>query len=247
MKCLRPLLFSAVCIWLAAGFTGCFPGGDDHLDEEKDPHFQRGRDLVDSQDYKGAVDEFEKALETNPRSAAAHYELGWLYDTKINDFAAAIYHYQRHLQLDPNSPRAALVRERIRGCKLELAGTEFVPPGTQNLQREVDRLTDENRLLKQQLDAARSRAASVAVAAPATFQTARTPLIAPYAAGVATRPRGAGTASAAEGHSRVYVVQARDTMASIATRYGLKVNAVLAANPNINPNRMRIGTDLTLP
>jgi len=29
-------------------------------------------------DYPGAIEEFEKALDVNPRSAAAHYELGIL-------------------------------------------------------------------------------------------------------------------------------------------------------------------------
>ncbi|MGD1086192.1 MAG: hypothetical protein ABSA47_15765, partial [Verrucomicrobiota bacterium] len=73
MKCLRPIFFSAVCMLLAAGLSGCFPSGDNSLDEEKDPHYQRGMDLINSQEYKAAVDEFERALETNPRSASAHY------------------------------------------------------------------------------------------------------------------------------------------------------------------------------
>ena len=123
IACFFILLLLAIC------GNGCIPG-DSHVDEEKDPHFQRGRNLASSQDFKGAVEEFEKALETNPRSAAAHFELGWLYDTKINDYAAAIYHYERYLQLQPNSPRAQSidVRERIRGCKRELANTEFPLP-----------------------------------------------------------------------------------------------------------------------
>ena len=160
MKCLRPIFCCAVFILVAAAVGGCFPGNDSHQDEERDPHFQRGRDLVNSQEFKAAADEFEKALETNPRSAAAHYELGCLYDTKLNDYAAAIYHYERLLLLVPDSQRAPLVRERIRGCKLELAGTEFPLPNSQNLQRELYALTEENRVLKRQLDEARSRPAA---------------------------------------------------------------------------------------
>ena len=40
-------------------------------------------------DYKGAIESFSKALEVNPRSAKAHFELGWLYEEKDPDPAAA--------------------------------------------------------------------------------------------------------------------------------------------------------------
>ena len=52
-------------------------------------------------DYQGAIQAFEESLEANPHSAAAHFELGWLYDEKESDPAAAIYHYQQYLKLSP--------------------------------------------------------------------------------------------------------------------------------------------------
>src|SRR5579862_868433 len=78
----RVMAFGGVMLWLAlaVGGGGCAPEGV-HLSEERDPHFQRGRDLVNSQDFKGAVAEFELTTENNPRSAAAHFELGWLYES----------------------------------------------------------------------------------------------------------------------------------------------------------------------
>ena len=157
MKCLRPIFCCAVFILVAAATGGCFPGNENHQDEERDPHFQRGRDLVNSQEFKAAAEEFEKTLDSNPRNAAAHYELGCLYDNNLKDYAAAIYHYERLPALWlPELPPRRIVRERIRGCKLELAGTEFPLPNSQNLQRELYALTEENRLLKRQLDEARN-------------------------------------------------------------------------------------------
>src|SRR5580658_2851772 len=147
------LLALAVCL------GACIPD-DRHVDEQKDPHFQRGLKLVNSQDYKGAVEEFEKALESNPHSAAAHFELGCLYD-KLEDGAAAIYHYERHLKLQPDSEQAQLVNERIHGCKQMLADKEFAPAITQSLQREVDRLTATNLALRLQLAALQHPAAQV--------------------------------------------------------------------------------------
>jgi LysM repeat protein len=272
MKCLRPVFCCAVFILVAAGVCGCFPGNENHQDEERDPHFQRGRDLVNCQEYKAAAEEFEKALESNPRSAAAHYELGCLCDNNIKDYAAAIYHYERLLALLPDYPRAALVRERIRGCKLELAGTEFPLPNSQNLQREVFALTEENRLLKQQLDEARNHPGATASAsplpAPAPAQPLRLAANNPIPVTVpnpnlnpsTSTPTSAHSAEAATpqsairnpqsgnaSHPRTYVVQPRDSIYSVAARYGLKAGDVLAANPSVSPTHLRIGQNLNLP
>jgi tetratricopeptide (TPR) repeat protein len=232
---LRVMALWAGLLALAGCLCGCIPG-DSHVDEEKDPHFQRGRNLVNSQDYKGAAEEFEKALETDPRSAAAHFELGWLYDTKLNDSAAAIYHYQRHLQLRPDSDRAQLVQERIRGCKQDLANSEFPLPNSQNSQRELDRLTAENLALKQQLAALQSPAAARAEPASPRAQPAPPVAMAPLAA-----------QSPSPSRLRVHIVKPRETISSIAAQYGLKAGAILAANPRVEPRRLRIGQSLSLP
>ena len=122
---------------MMVALAGCFPATDKDGDEEKDPHFLRGRSLVGSQDFQGAVDEYEKALETNPRNASAHFELGWLDKEKVQppDYAAAIYHYQRHLALRPDSGHAQQARDQILACKRALAETEFQLPSNPDLQR----------------------------------------------------------------------------------------------------------------
>jgi LysM repeat protein len=252
MLLLRVVAKFAGLLALAVCLGACIPD-DRHVDEQKDPHFQRGLKLVNSQDYKGAVEEFEKALETNPHSAAAHFELGCLYD-KLNDNAAAIYHYDRHLKLLPNSDQAQLVSERIRGCKQELADTEFSPPITQNLQREVDRLSAENLGLRQQL-AAWQHSAQAQAAPPPTANTPSAAALAPGIKGLAPLPPRRTLAakaqspavSPARSHPRVHVVQQRETLSSIAVRYGLRASALLAANPRVDPRRLRIGQILSLP
>jgi LysM repeat protein len=252
---------SCAMLMLALALTGCFPGGENHLDEEKDPHFQRGRNLASSQDYKAAVEEFERALESNPRSAAAHFELGWLYDTKINDYAAAIYHYERHLLYEPDSERAQLVRERIRGCRQQLANAEFPLPNSQNLQRDVDRLTAENQMLKQQLEAVRNQFAAYAAsvqASAAQSASARVASGSDAAQGqFQSQPRGQiaavpaapapFAASAQAASRRVHVVRQRETFSSIAAQYGIKATALMAANPRVEPRRLRVGQSLNLP
>jgi tetratricopeptide (TPR) repeat protein len=275
MKCLRPIFYCAVFMLAAAGLSGCFPGNDNHQGEERDPHYQRGLDLDTSQDYKAAAEEFEKALDTNPRSAAAHYQLGLICDDKIPDYAAAIYHYERLLRLDPGFPRAPWVRERIRGCKEALVKTEFPLPNSQNLQSQIFALTEENRLLKQQLEDARnhpaanppsSTASTAHPASPAASNSlpASNPALNPLltrattntVAGAIVPASGTVESSAVsriptaatEGtRPRTYVVQPKDSIYSVAARFGLKASAVLAANPNVSPTHLRVGQNLVLP
>jgi tetratricopeptide (TPR) repeat protein len=255
MLLLRVMAMFAGLLALAVGLGACIPD-DRHVDEEKDPHYQRGLKLVNSQDFKGAVDEFERALETNPRSAAAHFELGCLYD-KLGDSAAAIYHYGRHLKLRPESDQAQVVNERIHRCKQDLANTEFSPPITQSLQREVDRLSAENMGLRQQLAAWQHAAtAPIRGETPLPLPTrlavnGQTAAAAPVRAGTPgplplaahAQPAAAPDAS----HSRIHVVKQRETINSIATQHGLKASALLAANPRVDPRHLRIGQNLALP
>jgi hypothetical protein len=144
------------------------------------------------------------------------------------------------LQLQPNSQRTQSidVKERIRGCKRELADAEFPIPNNQNLQREVDRLTAENLALHQQLDALHAQEKAVAaqvVAAPASVA------VAGYA------PVPAPVRATAPSRSRVHVVRERETISSIAAEYRLRASAVLAVNPGVDPRRLRVGQSLNLP
>src|SRR5262249_33451233 len=159
--------------------------------------------------------------------------------TKVNDYAAAIFHYQRHLELATNSPHAQLVRDRIRGCKLELASTEFPLPNSQTLQQQVFALTEENRLLKQQLEEVRNRAGANPAPGRAPHPTGRAhPVVVrsqgpPIAQAVTnssvpmgpakTLTSALSVAAAADAqHPRTYVVQAGDSIYGTAKRYGLK-------------------------
>ena len=104
--------FCLPAVLLGVALGGCAPG-QGQADDEKEPHFVLGQSKVNAMDYQGAVDAFEESLEANPRSAAAHFELGWLYEEKVPDPAAAIYHYQQYLKLEPNAENADLINQRI--------------------------------------------------------------------------------------------------------------------------------------
>ncbi len=62
------------------------------------------------------------------------------------------------------------------------------------------------------------------------------------AAGSTTATAGSPTPA-----GRVYVMKAGDTLSDIAASYGVTVDAILAANPGLNPNAIPIGTEIKIP
>ena len=131
--------FCALAVLLGVALAGCAPG-QGQTDEEKEPHFVLGQSRVNAMDYPGAIEAFEESLEANPQSAAAHFELGWLYEKKASDPAAAIYHYERYLKLNPNAGNADNIRQRIEGCKQQLAADVLGLPSSSAAQQQLEKL-----------------------------------------------------------------------------------------------------------
>src|SRR5260370_16231609 len=125
--------------------TGCTLTDASQVDEEREPHYLEGKARVNSLDYSGAIESFEKALEANPKSATAHFELGCLCDQREADPAAAIYHYDHYLKLRPNGDNCERARSRIIACKQELARAVSLGPATQNLPRDFEQLMEQNK------------------------------------------------------------------------------------------------------
>src|SRR5215467_14028504 len=153
------LLRSVFVLLAALPLGACLPATQSQSDEEREPHFLSGKSRVSAMDFKGAIESFEKALEVNPQSAAAHFELACLFDRKEADPAAAIYHYNHYLDLKPNAENGEIVRQRILACKQELALTVILTPATEKVQKELEqlaqenkRLTDENKRLHDDVD-----------------------------------------------------------------------------------------------
>jgi tetratricopeptide (TPR) repeat protein len=254
--------WGALAVLLGAALAGCAPG-QGQSDDEKEPHFVLGQSRVNAMDYQGAVEAFEESLEADPHSAAAHFELGWLYEEKVPDPAAAIYHYERYLKLDPNAANAALIRQHIDACKQQLAADVLGLPSTSAAQQQLGKLAEQNRELQQQVDqlretvrqwnayyasqlAARNNAlpengfaAQPAASAQSEDNSARM-----TTAPTPTRPKPTPMKPA---RSRVHVVAAHETAMGICRETGVKFGALQAANPGVNLSRIRVGQVLNLP
>jgi len=260
----------ALLLLLCAAVNGCMPGGQGQLDEEKEPHFIEGKRALTTMDYKGAVDEFEKAVEANPRNASAHLELGLLYERQDlePDPAAAIYHYQQYLKLRPNSDKTEAVQARIMNCKQDLAKAVLPLPSSPSVQHDLEQLILTNKQLRAEVDQWRAWYAAqqtnrppqpanpVIQPAQATQsvkmvethlpQAERSNSL-PIAQGNPRGPQHSPTYSPNNNVRTTYVVQPRDTLASISRKFNVKLPSLVAANPGIDPKKIHPGQAVNIP
>ena len=243
--------------------SGC-PSPRGRLDEEKEPHFLAGKARFNAMDYQGATESFEKALDANPNSAAAHFELGCLCEQNLADPAEAIYHYDHYLKLRPHAANAEIVRAHILACKQELVRTVSLGPVTQGLQTELEKLRDQNQRLREEVETWRVYALrlqaltnSAGASAPSRGAQASTaPASAPQTiAAIAasadssrvSRSSSSRSSASSTGSGKTHTIKPGETPTTIAKKYGVKVTALLAANPRLDERHLRVGQTLSLP
>lgn len=147
-------------------------------------------------DYQGSVQFYEAALGGDADAAEIHYKLALLFDDKLKNPVAAMYHFQRYLDLKPAGSHAKEAAGFIKEDELKLATA--LSHGAFMSQEDAARLKNDNLTLRQQI--AELRAARVPSPRDNNPQT-----------GGADTPAPAG--------SRTYDVQAGDTLASIARKF----------------------------
>ncbi len=260
MRTVASLFLAWLCCLAVLALTGCDVYPQNSSDEEKEPHFLEGKSRVNTLDYEGAIECFEKALQANPQSASAHFELAWLFDQKEDDPAAAIYHYQNYLKLRPNPGNQDTVKQRILACKQELARSVSLGPVTEKVQRDLDQLTqnnkrlnDDNKKLHDDLDkwiayAAWLQSLTNRAAPPARGATAASAgasaLLSNESSSTPNIVRAAATAA---NSTRSYTIKPGDTPSAIARKCGVRLEALMAANPGLDARRLRVGQALTVP
>lgn len=261
--CLAPVLALGVAL------SGCSPTAETRLDEQQNPHFKAGKDKLSSLDYKGAIESFERAVEDNPRSVLAHFELGVLFEQHANDYAAALYHYNKALKLRPNEYPAENIRQRIPACRQEMVKADSLAIVNPSALRETERLREENLALRKQIELLQAHLAARPPAGTSGRQVARAREISPSspasstpsatnvtfrgdtgspppgaAAGASDRARSTATEA---GRLRTHTVKAGETPFAISRQYRVKLDGLLSANPGLDPKRIRIGQVLNIP
>jgi len=251
------LLTIVACV---LGLCGCFQSHS-AVDEEKESHFLAGKARANELDYQGALDCFEKAIEANPRSAPAHFEAGLLCEKYKQDHAAAIYHFNRFLELRPDSGYAQVVKMHILACKQELARNVLLSPITQSLQKEFEQLSQENKTLREEVEGWRAKARAQAGTIASTSAVPSNASSSASSPGIRLRASGSSTSStvvsntfaslrsapAAPSSGRTHTVKSGETPMAIARKYGVKLDMLLAANPKLDPRRLHVGQSVIVP
>ena len=231
--------------------------------------------MFQKREYKEAVGCYQQALEMDPRNAAAHLELGLLYEDKLQDYGYAIYHYRRYLELRPKAEKADLVKQFVDRSQLALAasltntpveaGEEIARLRRENstLLSRVESLTQTNEVLEQRL-VRLSRSpeeitpppilvTNVFVLPPVT--NAPPPVRPPANSTTATVQHTASPPTVAEGaKAKTYTVVRGDTLSTISLKmYGRRDKWQLIYSSNesvIGPPpayKLKIGQTLTIP
>ena len=104
--------------WVSVTFAETVP-------EEAQRYMARGFAAIEMaktpKDYERAVSEFEQAAKLAPNWPDVYFNLGSV-QAKAGNYGEAMRHYKRYLELTPNAPDAAKVREEI--YKLEYQAEE---------------------------------------------------------------------------------------------------------------------------
>jgi tetratricopeptide (TPR) repeat protein len=224
------------CIFLCAALTALAGCNDEGLSadekEERNPMVKTAVEHMEQSQWSEAERALKEALEANPGMARPHLDLAMIYQQYKPNYIHAIYHYDRYLELRPESEKAALIREqRAKVLRaLEVQSIQNSPDWKQAV-AEVQRLRSENAALKNQLSTAQ----------PEPSPTVSTP------------PSEASTdaGATASGHE-IYTVVAGDTLTSIAARFygdGESWEPIYQANRDSlsSPSSLRVGQTLVIP
>lgn len=261
--------------WLSLGLVllllnGCTESGSlEVIDERDEKHFNRGQVKLGEQRYDEALGAFLKVIEKRREAPESHLEAGRLYQDYLGDPVAAIYHYRKYLEYEPDSQQAPLVRQMIESAKKDFARQLPGKPYDDEIERLdlleiIESVRAENLELKQQLAAARIRSEQLegATVAPPRFDWSQDPSRSNAAAArqadgtppARTTERGTTTQAQAPPASgtRLYTVQEGDTLSRISSQfYGTSARwqDIFNANRDIldSPNALRVGQELKIP
>jgi tetratricopeptide (TPR) repeat protein len=243
--------------------------------EVDEPAYREGQALLKTGRKQEALNSFLKVIARRGDEAPeSHLEVGLLCLQHINDPLSAIYHFRKYLALRPNSPQASLIKQRIDAAMRDFARTLPAQslenqPQRVDLVAALDRLKQENEMLKQELaDLKAGRltvpagqpgegAAPAPAVAPGSFNfpvesipTVRTRPVTPPrpapvrdAPVVIPAPKAPANATTRPAGARRHVVRPGDTLFKLAQQYysnRSKWRDIYAANRDV----MRSETDL---
>jgi len=239
---MRKLYYLPLCLAVIA-LSACNKNAESSdARDERDPLVQTGQAFMEQQKWDEAELAFREALDNDPMMARPHLDLALIYQQYRPNYVHAVYHYDRYLELRPESEKAEFINEQK--AKLQQAVANNIikeSPQVKQVLEELSRLRKENASLKNQL--AGDSAAAKPSSAPSVEQSS------PAATSVASSA--SQPLQNAASH-QIYHVVGDDTLTKIATRFygdSAKWDVIFEANKDTlpNPSDLRVGQTLVIP
>ncbi len=272
--CLRPV-FLAIFSLLALLISGCDwlarPAGD----PRRESNYQDGLQCLNQARWENARESFYRSLEVNPQNLLAHLALGDLYASHLTNQVSAHFHYTRYLEIGREQNRDfhdQSASDGIRNAEIEMARRFAETLFRDQQQHELDGLRRTNVVLLERIEVLNKQISLlnqrlVAPSNPPAIPSNRPPsaitgsvtgpVTGPGVIGRAPLPPVTRSPVPPTNHpgpvtpptpvARTHRVEAGETLALIARRHGLKITALQAANPGVNPRTLRVGQSVIIP
>ena len=204
--------------------------------EERNPLIKSGQAYVELKEWEKAEEAFKQAIENNPRMARPHLDLALIYQQYKVDYIYAIYHYDRYLELRPDTEKADFIREQRNRVEEALAHHYINQSAeVQEMAEGFRRFQQENIKLNQRL-AARPKM----VPKPALEKSVSE-----------TVPKNAKPLVSAPNSPQVYTVLSGDTLTKIAKKFYENGDYIKIYEANKDrmksPGDLRVGQTLVIP
>lgn len=237
--------------WLVLLNVACNPSVGDTVREVDEKQYQLAQSYKTQGRVEEALSAFMRVIDARLDAAESHLEAGNIYLESLKDPVRAIYHFDRFLQLNPDSAQSLQVRQLVESAQKEFVRQLPAEPYQGGLDRIdlmdlIEHLKKENASLKrdlaqsqQQFTALKSSSPSVATAQPQS----------------AVRSLAPGLQQSIDVDRRIpklHTVQSGDTLTTISQRYyrtPSRFMDIYQANRDHlkSANALKIGQQLRIP
>jgi len=239
---------TCLLFWLILCVVACNPQVGDTVREIDEKQYQ----LAQSYKAQGRVEEalsaFMRVIDARLDAAESHLEAGNIYLQSLKDPVRAIYHFDRFLQLNPNSAQAKQVSQLIETAQKEFVRQLPAEPYQGGLDRIdlmdlIEHLKKENASLKQDLARAQQGLTALKSVAGTATTTASSSTLSPARQAASQNPLNG---------PQTHTVQSGDTLSTISQRYygtPSRYMDIYQANRDRlkTANALKIGQQLRIP
>jgi len=248
----RARIFGLLALAALLAGSGC--GADSlSLPAEKDePLYREAQQLARQDRTDQALVSYLKVISKrgDDQAPESHLDVGIIYLDNQKNPIYAIYHFEKYLELEPNSPLAHHVRDEIDRAKRDFARTLPAQPlesqaGQMDANDELDRLRNENNALRAEISTLRSGLTTGpgrgAAPSAVDYQSPDLPA-APAEAAVPIAPVSATDEAAPPPISRISTAASAETAAAAPAPTGGRVHVVVKGDSIYNLAARYYGT-----